>query len=205
MVRKICTLVDSSFVKTLLPLENIIKIILAILLFVANSAVPEGYFDFAYLLTLIGFSVLAYKSYQRKEHLMTVVYIVLAVLFQPLLPLRDFFYDISILNIITVGGLLISVVSRFVPPRYPHGIAQVCCSYLLLSSYGNRLLCFYDYHCTVLYFYQYPAWCLWLGFLLGVAITAIGTAVMMKKIKIFTGYLSLLFMFFLNIMVRIFL
>ena len=65
--------------------ENIIKVVLAILFFLCLVDMPYGYYQFVRFLALLGFAILAYKSYERQENTMTIVYVGLAILFQPLL------------------------------------------------------------------------------------------------------------------------
>lgn len=46
---------------------------------------PYGYYQFVRFLALVGFGLLAYKSYERQENVITIVYVGLAILFQPLI------------------------------------------------------------------------------------------------------------------------
>jgi hypothetical protein len=65
--------------------EILIKGILAVLLFLCLLDMPYGYYQLVRFLALIGFAILAYKSYERQENTITIVYVGLAILFQPLL------------------------------------------------------------------------------------------------------------------------
>ncbi len=66
-------------------LENVIKIVLAALFFLCLVDMPYGYYQLVRFLALVGFGIFAYKSYERQENVMTIVYVGLAILFQPLI------------------------------------------------------------------------------------------------------------------------
>jgi hypothetical protein len=63
--------------------ENLIKIILAVLLFLCLADMPYGYYEFVRFASMIGFGILGYKAYSRNNQTMMVVYGSLALLFQP--------------------------------------------------------------------------------------------------------------------------
>ncbi len=94
--------------------ENIIKVVLAILFFLCLLDMPYGYYQFVRFLALIGFALLAYKSYERQENTMTIVYLCLAILFQPLLKIslgRELW---NIIDVIVGIGLIVSI---FMKPK----------------------------------------------------------------------------------------
>jgi hypothetical protein len=62
---------------------NIIKFFLAILLFICLLDMPYGYFQLVRYASLIGFLMLAFNSYHSGNGRMAVVYVCLAILFQP--------------------------------------------------------------------------------------------------------------------------
>ena len=62
---------------------NVIKFSLAILLFICLLDMPYGYFQLVRYAALIGFSLLAFNSYQSGNERRAIVYVCLAVLFQP--------------------------------------------------------------------------------------------------------------------------
>ncbi len=64
-------------------MEKIIKIGLAILLFGCLLDLPYGYYQFVRFAALIGFSILAYQANQQEKQTETIVYGILALLFQP--------------------------------------------------------------------------------------------------------------------------
>jgi hypothetical protein len=75
---------------------------------------PYGFYQFVRFLALIGFAILAYKSYERKENIIAIVFIGLAILFQPLIKVslgRELW---NIVDVIVGVGL---IVSTFVKPK----------------------------------------------------------------------------------------
>ena len=95
-------------------LENAIKIILAAFFFLCLADMPYGFYQFVRFLALIGFGILAYKNYERKENVMTIAYVGLAILFQPLLKIslgREFW---NIVDVIVGIGLIVTI---FIKPK----------------------------------------------------------------------------------------
>lgn len=64
-------------------METTIKIILSILLFICLADMPYGYYQIVRLSGIIGFSILAYQSYQEDKQTEMIIYIGLALFFQP--------------------------------------------------------------------------------------------------------------------------
>jgi hypothetical protein len=64
-------------------MDKIIKIVLAILLFLCLLHFPYGYYVFVRLAAMIGFGVLAYFAYAKNQNNMAIVFVLLAILFQP--------------------------------------------------------------------------------------------------------------------------
>lgn len=62
---------------------NIIKLPLAILLFICLLDMPYGYYQFVRYLAFACFAVLAYVSYDEGKEKQAIVYLLLAILFQP--------------------------------------------------------------------------------------------------------------------------
>jgi hypothetical protein len=90
-------------------MQIIIKIVLAILLFLCLTDLPYGYFQLIRLVSLFSFSILAYQSNLKRNQTEMVIYIGLAVLFQPLFKIslgRELW---NIVDIIVGIGLLISI------------------------------------------------------------------------------------------------
>lgn len=66
-------------------MEKALKIGLAFLFFLCLADMPYGYYQLVRMIALIGFSIQAYTSYQNDNPIKTILYIGLALLFQPLL------------------------------------------------------------------------------------------------------------------------
>jgi hypothetical protein len=64
--------------------ENIIKIALAILLLICLFHMPYGYYQLFRYIALVGFAILAYYEYERKNIALVIVYVGLVLLFQPI-------------------------------------------------------------------------------------------------------------------------
>lgn len=66
-------------------MEKLIKIILAILFFMCLIDFPYEFYQLVRFLALIGFGLLAFKAFEKNNQTEMIIYIVLAILFQPLL------------------------------------------------------------------------------------------------------------------------
>lgn len=63
--------------------EPLIKIILSILLLICLLDMPYGYYQFVRFVGMLGFAILAYYSYEQKRNVEVIIYVALAMLFQP--------------------------------------------------------------------------------------------------------------------------
>ena len=63
---------------------NSIKIVLAFLFFLCLLDMPYGYYQLVRFIALIGFSLLAYESYEKGNNQVVIIYVGLAILFQPI-------------------------------------------------------------------------------------------------------------------------
>lgn len=89
--------------------EKIIKIILAILFFVCLVDLPYGYYQFVRFAALVGFAILAYQANERQDKTELIIYVCLAILFQPIIKIslgRQFW---NIIDIIVGIGLIITI------------------------------------------------------------------------------------------------
>jgi hypothetical protein len=90
-------------------MNNIIKIVLAILFFLCLADMPYGFYQFVRFAGLIGFAILAYQANQQDRQTEMIIYAGLALLFQPFLKIalgRDIW---NIVDVIVGIGLLISI------------------------------------------------------------------------------------------------
>lgn len=90
-------------------MEKTIKVVLAILLFACLLKMPYGFYQLVRLVAFAGFTYLAYDALVLKKQTEIIVFIVLALLFQP-------FYKIAlgrelwnIVDIVVAVGLLFSL------------------------------------------------------------------------------------------------
>ena len=93
----------------MLFIKNSLKIVLAILLLICLFDMPYGYYQFVRLAALIGFAILAFQSNNDKKNTEVIIYIGLAILFQPFFKIA---LGRSIWNIVDVAvalGLLVSI------------------------------------------------------------------------------------------------
>ena len=87
-------------------MEKLIKIILSILFFLCLLKMPYGYYEIVRFAALVGFTILAYKAYEKDNTTAMMVYTGLALLFQPFLKLalgRELW---NIIDVIVGIGLL---------------------------------------------------------------------------------------------------
>lgn len=95
-------------------MDRVIKIVLAILLFICLIDMPYGFYQFVRFAGLIGFAILAYQSNQQGRHTEMIIYGGLALLFQPLFKIalgRELW---NIVDVVVGIGLLISI---FMKPK----------------------------------------------------------------------------------------
>ena len=95
-------------------MSNLIKIILAVLFFACLLDMPYGYYQLVRFIGLIGFSILAYQASQQGRQIEMIIYVGLALLFQPFFKIalgRQFW---NIVDIVVGIGLLISI---FMKPK----------------------------------------------------------------------------------------
>jgi hypothetical protein len=88
---------------------NIIKFSLAIFLFICLLDMPYGYFQLVRYAALIGFLLLAFDSYQSGNEKRAIVYVCLAVLFQPFLKIALGRAIWNLVDVITGVWLLLSL------------------------------------------------------------------------------------------------
>jgi hypothetical protein len=90
-------------------MKIIIKITLAILFFLCLFAMPYDYYQFVRFLAMVGFAVLAYFASDKENKTEMIVYIALAVLFQPLIKIACGRTLWNIIDVIVGFGLLGSI------------------------------------------------------------------------------------------------
>ncbi|MEO9021218.1 MAG: DUF6804 family protein [Ginsengibacter sp.] len=86
-----------------------IKIILSILFLLCLFDMPYGYYEATRFIGMLGFALLAYYSNQQNKKTEVIIYIALALLFQPFIKvaLGRTIWDIT--DVIVSVGLIISI------------------------------------------------------------------------------------------------
>lgn len=87
-------------------ITKIIKIALAISFFICLLQMPYGYFQLVRFSALLGFSILAYLSFRKQRIVEMIVYIGLALLFQPFIKIALGRETWNIVDVIVGVGLL---------------------------------------------------------------------------------------------------
>jgi len=95
-------------------MNNSIKIVLAILLFLCLADMPYGYYQLVRFAGLIGFAILAYQANEQGRQTEMIIYGGLALLFQPFFKIALGREMWNIVDVIVGIGLLISI---FMKPK----------------------------------------------------------------------------------------
>ena len=93
-------------------MEKIVKIGLAVLLFVCLLDMPYGYYQFVRVAGTLVFMLFAIQSYNLKSNAMILIYVILAILFQPFEKIalgRDVW---NVLDVIVGVGLLLTALDK---------------------------------------------------------------------------------------------
>ena len=93
-------------------MEKGIKIGLAILLFLCLADMPYGYFQFVRWAALVCFTLLAYDASEKNRQQEMIVYIGLAILFQPIFKIALGRTIWNIVDLVVGVGLLIMIQYR---------------------------------------------------------------------------------------------
>ncbi len=95
-------------------ISNIIKVILAIIFFICLADMPYGYYQLVRFSALVGFVILAYYANEKHKKLEVIIFISLAVLFQPFIKIA---FGRSIWNIIDLVVGIVLLLSIFLPTQ----------------------------------------------------------------------------------------
>lgn len=95
-------------------MQNLIKLALSILFLLCLLHFPYGYYQLVRFIALVGFSVLAYFSYQQKQNILLFFYAALAILFQPIFKIA---LGRNIWNIVDVLVAICLMGSIFYKPK----------------------------------------------------------------------------------------
>ncbi len=94
--------------------QSIIKVLLSILFILCLFRMPYGYYQSIRLAGMLGFTLLAYFSYQQKQNASVIIYIALAILFQPFIKVALGRNGWNLVDVIVSIGLIISL---FMKPK----------------------------------------------------------------------------------------
>jgi len=97
-----------------LTTENLIKIALAVLLLICLFQMPYGFYQLFKYIALVGFAILAYYEYERKNIPLVIVFVGLVLLFQPVAKVALGRQAWMVVDVVVAAGL---VVSLFIPKR----------------------------------------------------------------------------------------
>jgi nitrate/nitrite transporter NarK len=89
--------------------EKLIKIILALLFFICLADMPYGYYQLVRFAALLGFAILAYYASEKKDKTEMIIYICLAILFQPVFKIALDRQIWNVVDVIAGIGLIISI------------------------------------------------------------------------------------------------
>lgn len=93
----------------------VIKIILTVLFFLCLLEMPYGYYQLVRFAALIGFALLAYISNEQGHKTEVIIYVCLAILFQPLIKIALGKIVWNVVDVIVGIGLIASI---FIKPKY---------------------------------------------------------------------------------------
>lgn len=96
-------------------MNNAIKIVLAILFFLCLADMPYGYYQLVRFVALVGFAILAYKANEQGQKTEAIIYVCLAILFQPLIKIALGREIWNVLDVIVGVGLIASI---FIKPKH---------------------------------------------------------------------------------------
>ncbi len=93
-------------------MQKAIKAVLAILFFLCLLDLPYGFYQLVRFAALIGFAILAYQASEQDNKTAMIIYVCLAILFQPLLKIslgRDIW---NLVDVVVGIGLIISILEK---------------------------------------------------------------------------------------------
>ena len=96
-------------------MDKIIKIISAVLFFVCLFDMPYGYFQIVRFAALVGFAILAYNANEQGHKREVIIYVCLAILFQPLIKIALGRVVWNVVDVIVGIGLITSI---FIKPKH---------------------------------------------------------------------------------------
>lgn len=86
-----------------------IKLVLAVLFLLCLLPMPYGFYQLVRLLALLGFSILAYDASRKENKTEMIIYIGLAILFQPLIKISLGRSLWNMVDVVVAVGLILSI------------------------------------------------------------------------------------------------
>ena len=90
-------------------IQSLIKLTLSILFLLCLVHLPYGYYQIIRFCALLGFSLLAYFSFENKQNTAAIIYVGLAILFQPIFKIALGRAIWNIVDVIVAIGLISSI------------------------------------------------------------------------------------------------
>lgn len=84
---------------------------LSLLFFLCLASMPYGYYQFTRFAALVSFAVLAYQANEQGKQTAMVIYVALALLFQPFIKVALGRQLWNVVDVVTGIGLIISIFS----------------------------------------------------------------------------------------------
>lgn len=101
-----------------IKMPTLIKLILAVLFFLCLLDMPYGYYQLVRFAALIGFAFLAYTTHEQGRKIEAIIYVCLAILFQPLKKIalgRELW---NVVDVIVGIGLIASIFIKQKPAKF---------------------------------------------------------------------------------------
>lgn len=93
-------------------IERIIKIVLAILLLLCLAPMPYGYYELVRFVAMAVFVILGYLAFKEKKEILGLIYIFLALLFQPFFKVALGREIWNVVDVVVAVGLIVSLKSN---------------------------------------------------------------------------------------------
>jgi len=95
-------------------MDTAIKVFLSVLFFLCLLDMPYGYFQIVRFAALVGFALLAYNANEQGHKREVIIYVCLAILFQPLIKIALGRVVWNVVDVIVAIGLILSM---FIKPK----------------------------------------------------------------------------------------
>jgi len=95
-------------------MDTAIKVFLSVLFFLCLLDMPYGYFQIVRFAALVGFALLAYNANEQGHKREVIIYVCLAILFQPLIKIALGRAVWNVVDVIVAIGLILSM---FIKPK----------------------------------------------------------------------------------------